>query len=64
MAFWRRVPTVELLDEAMNRAWHSRGRLQEMGCTAATDVRQWVSADPGEDFARELATVADHSREI
>jgi glycosyltransferase involved in cell wall biosynthesis len=62
--FLAKAPTVELLDEALNRAWHSRGRLQEMGCTAATDVRQWVSADPGEDFARELATVAGDSREI
>jgi glycosyltransferase involved in cell wall biosynthesis len=59
--FLAKAPTVELLDEAMNRAWDSRGRLQEMGCTAATDVRQWVSADPGEDFARELATVAGDS---
>jgi glycosyltransferase involved in cell wall biosynthesis len=62
--FLAKAPTVELLDEAMNRAWDSRGRLQEMGCTAATDVRRWVSADPGEDFARELATVAGDSREI
>lgn len=56
--FLAKAPTVELLDEAMSRAWDSRGRLQEMGQRAAMDVRQWVSADPGEDFARELARVA------
>ena len=62
--FLAKAPTVELLDEAMTRAWHSRAQLQEMGCTAATDVRQWVSADPGKDFARELAGVAGDSKEM
>ena len=57
--FIAKAPTVELVDEAMNRAWENRPRLKEMGCTAATDVRRWVSRDPGEDFARELAAVAD-----
>jgi glycosyltransferase involved in cell wall biosynthesis len=56
--FLAKAPTVELLDETMNRAWDSRARLQEMGFTAARDARQFVSRDPGEDFARELATVA------
>src|SRR5579862_8205445 len=56
--FMAKAPTVELLDEAMNRAWESRGRLKEMGGVAAKDVRQFVSHDPGEDFARELAALA------
>ena len=56
--FMAKAPTVELLDEAMNRAWESRGRLKEMGRVAAQDVRQFVSRDPGEDFARELAALA------
>lgn len=56
--FLAKAATVSLVDEAMNRAWDSRGQLREMGCTAATDVRRWVSKDPGEDFARELAAVA------
>jgi glycosyltransferase involved in cell wall biosynthesis len=56
--FVAKAPTVELVDEAMNRAWENRARLKEMGCMAATDVRRWVSKDPGEDFARELAAVA------
>ena len=57
--FLAKAPTVELLDEAMNRAWDARGRLKEMGCTAARDVRAWVSADPSEDFARELMSLVD-----
>jgi glycosyltransferase involved in cell wall biosynthesis len=56
--FMAKAPTVELLDEAMNRAWESRGRLKEMGRIAGMDVRQFVSRDPAEDFARELAAVA------
>ena len=56
--FMAKAPTVELFDEAMNRAWESRTRLKEMGCVAAKDVRQFVSRDPDEDFARELAALA------
>jgi glycosyltransferase involved in cell wall biosynthesis len=56
--FMAKAPTVELFDEAMNRAWECRRRLKEMGRTAAKDVRQFVSRDPGEDFARELAALA------
>ena len=52
-----------LVDEAMNHAWESRDRLKEIGCTAAKDVRSWVSKDPGEDFARELALVTGDSAE-
>jgi glycosyltransferase involved in cell wall biosynthesis len=59
--FLAKAPTVELLDEAMNRAWESRGRLKEIGCTATRDARQFVSRDPGEDFAKELAAVAGDS---
>jgi glycosyltransferase involved in cell wall biosynthesis len=59
--FMAKAPTVELLDEAMNRAWECRGRLKEMGRAAAQDVRQFVSRDPGEDLARELAALAGDS---
>lgn len=55
--FLAKAPTVELLDEAMNRAWENRSRLKEMGETAASDVRKWVSADPVEDFVRELTAL-------
>jgi glycosyltransferase involved in cell wall biosynthesis len=52
--FIAKAPTMELLDEAMNRAWENRHRLREMGEAAGRDVRQWVSADPTGDFVREL----------
>jgi len=52
--FLARAPTVELLDEAMNRAWENRHRLKEMGEQAAIDVRKFVPPDPTEDFVRDL----------
>jgi len=58
--FLARAATVEMLDEAMNRAWDSRARLEEMGGRAAADVRQFVSRDPVEDFVRELQSLASH----
>jgi len=57
--FLAKAPTVELLDEAMNRAWECRKGLQEMGKRAAADVRQFVSRDPAEDFARELESLVE-----
>jgi glycosyltransferase involved in cell wall biosynthesis len=60
--FLAKAPTVELLDEAMNRAWECRGQLKGMGEKAAADVRAWVSADPGEDFARELVALVDGAK--
>jgi len=57
--FLAKAPTVELLDEAMNRAWENRSRLREMGETAASDIRKLVSPDPAEDFVRELETLVD-----
>ncbi len=62
--FLAKAPTVELLEEAMNRAWDNRGRLQEIGRTAARDVRQFVSSDPGEDFARELSALAGRAYDL
>ena len=61
--FLAQAATVPLVDEAMNRAWDNRASLKEMGCVAGRDVRQWVSADPGADFARELEAVAAGSGE-
>jgi len=57
--FLAKAPTVEHLDEAMNRAWENRNRLEEMGRTAGEDVRVWVSADPVEDFVRELEALVE-----
>jgi len=56
--FLAQAATVPLVEEALDRAWESRMRLKEMGRTASEDVRQWVSRDPAEDFARELAALA------
>jgi glycosyltransferase involved in cell wall biosynthesis len=52
--FLAKAATMDLLDEAMNRAWENRSRLKEMGEVAAADIREWVSADPSQDFALKL----------
>lgn len=52
--FLVKAPTVELLDEAVNRTWENRHRLKEMGEQAAIDVRKFVGPDPVADFVREL----------
>jgi glycosyltransferase involved in cell wall biosynthesis len=54
--FLAKAPTVELFDEAMNRAWGSRIDLRVMGDDAAADARRWVSEDPCRDFARDIMT--------
>lgn len=43
--------TVELLDEALERAWQRRNEWQAMGALAATAIRQRHSLRPAEDFA-------------
>lgn len=62
--FLVQAPTVELLDEAMTRAWGNRHRLKEMGEQAAIDARKFVSADPVEDFARDLCSLVDGPKSI
>ena len=57
--FLAKAPTVGFLDEAMNRAWENRGRLEEMGRTAANDVRLWVPADPVRNFVQELEALVE-----
>jgi len=56
--FLAKAATVELLDEALERAWQERARLADMGRVAASDVRRWVSPDPGGDLARDLELLA------
>lgn len=56
--FLAKAPTVELFDEALNRAWDCRAQLRRMGEQAAIDVRQFVGPDPAGDFARELEALA------
>lgn len=57
--FLAKAPTVELLDEAMNRVWENRHRLREMGEQAAIDVRKFVGPDPAEDFVRDLLSLVE-----
>lgn len=57
--FLAKAPTVELLDQAMNRTWENRHRLKEMGEQAAVDVRKFVGPDPAEDFVRELLVLVN-----
>jgi glycosyltransferase involved in cell wall biosynthesis len=57
--FLAKAATVELLDEAMNRAWEDRHRLKQMGEQAAIDVRKFVPPDPIEDFVRELLSLIE-----
>lgn len=52
--FFAKAPTVDLLNEAMDRAWNSREKLKDMGRVAAEDVRRWVTPDPVEDLVRGL----------
>ncbi len=57
--FLAKAPSVEHLDMAMDRAWNSRDSLRTMGEIAAADVRNYVSSDPANEFASELAKLAE-----
>jgi glycosyltransferase involved in cell wall biosynthesis len=61
--FMAKAPTVELVNETLNRAWDCRNQWEEMGIVAAQDARRFVPPDPGKDFARELSTLAGDSFE-
>jgi glycosyltransferase involved in cell wall biosynthesis len=61
--FMAKAPTVELFDEALNRAWENRHRLHEIGETAARDVREWIPKNPGGDLARQLSALVDADSE-
>jgi len=61
--FLAKGPSVELLDEALNRAWNARGRLMEIGQIAARDVRAWVAEDPSEYFVQDLEAVIARDRD-
>lgn len=56
------APTVELLDEALERAWHERADWQSMGQRAASAIRARHSLTPAEDFADRILDVASTSR--
>ncbi|MCC6493732.1 MAG: glycosyltransferase family 4 protein [Pirellulales bacterium] len=50
--------TVELLDDALERAWQRRHEWQAMGQLAAATIRQRHSLQPAEDFADRLLAAA------
>ena len=49
--------TVELLDEALERAWQERHQWQAMGQLAGKHIRERYSDDPVRDFAEELKKI-------
>ncbi len=46
--------TIDLLDEAMERAWQQRHQWREMGERAGKSIRQNYSVDPIDEFAQRL----------
>jgi len=52
--FVARAPTVELLDEAMERAWGQRDKWETMGKAALARIQKLAPADPVGDFCRLL----------
>lgn len=52
------APTVELVDETLERAWRRRHDWQAMGALAAATIRQRHSLRPAEDFADRLLSAA------
>ncbi|HEX3600986.1 MAG TPA: glycosyltransferase family 4 protein [Lacipirellulaceae bacterium] len=58
------APTVELLDEAMERAWQRRDDWRIIGQRAAKAIRARHSLRPGEDFAERIVDVASGKQAI
>lgn len=57
--------TVELIDDALERAWQRRHEWQEIGANAAKAVRQRHSLAPAQDFANAIvAATQPRRREI
>jgi glycosyltransferase involved in cell wall biosynthesis len=56
--------TVDLVDDALERAWQHRHDWRAMGERAAAAIRQRHSLSPAEDFASQLVGLARGSRTI
>ena len=52
--FLAKAPTVELIDEAMERAWQRKDGWEEMGKLATEKVRKLIPADPVKIFSDQL----------
>lgn len=55
------APTVNLFDQALERAWNHRHEWQKMGNAARARVEQLIPKDPIGDFCRQLTESAKHN---
>lgn len=60
--FVAKAPTVELLDDAMERAWQNRARWREMGVQAKAKVSQMMPVNPGGEFSQKLLALIGENR--
>ncbi|MBW4550076.1 MAG: glycosyltransferase family 4 protein [Aphanocapsa sp. GSE-SYN-MK-11-07L] len=51
------APTVEYLDDAMERAWQKRDLWEQIGRSAAIDIRKVIPRDPIEVFVNDLKSL-------
>ena len=56
--FVARTPSVDDVDDALERAWVARDRWREMGLQAGRDIREQYSRDPVGDLEQKLLTLA------
>jgi glycosyltransferase involved in cell wall biosynthesis len=56
--FIAHAATVELLDEALERAWQKRDQWEVIGRTAGCHIRERFSADPAGEFAQRLLSLS------
>ena len=57
--FLAAAPTVEALDEAMERAWARRDEWQQIGAVAAIAIRNIIPVDPGASLAATIVELVD-----
>ena len=57
-SFVAAAPTVNLVGEALERAWNRRDDLENMGSLARSRVEKLISKDPVADFCTRLVTLA------
>ena len=50
-------PTVRLVDDALERAWTSKTKWQQMGALAGVRIRERYPADPIQEFAQRLLSL-------
>lgn len=55
--FLAKASTVELLDDALERAWQKRGNWEEMGRKAAAKARSVIPEDPAETFGNKILEI-------